>query len=302
MPLLPVTPPQLVPRHYGFDYVAVDGARNRVYAAHPSNSSLLVVDAASGKVLKSIHVGVVQGVAVNAHNGHVFTGDGIDQEVSEVDPSTGTVVRDVSVAGNVDALAYDAPLHRIYADEDDGTRVFVIDSLTMKVIGTVALPGHHPEYLAIDPQTHDVYQNIADRNEYVVIDPRTLQVKQTVATGSVRNNHPLQYDPTLQRIITGGDGNLALFDRHGKQIAFLHTGQKVDQCDLNIVTQQLACAGGGSLSTFAVSPNSITPLARQAISHHAHTTAIDAAADTLWTVWSDTGGEYVQGFRLPAKR
>jgi len=155
MPILPVTPPQPIVTSGGFDYVTVDSARRRVYAAHGGASQLLIVDANDGKVLGLVTVGEMHGVAVDPATGHVYTGEGGDtagaNAVSEVDPGAMQEVRRVAVGGHVDAIAYDPGLHRIYADEDDGTRIFVIDAKTFKQIGTIALPGHKPEYIQVNP-------------------------------------------------------------------------------------------------------------------------------------------------------
>ena len=134
MPLIPVAPPVTVPIYSGFDYVTVDAARRRVYAAHSASQALTIIDADSGAVVGQVRVGPLHGVAVDPENGHVFTGNGTDNSVSEVDPTTQKVVRSVDVSGAVDAIAYDAARKRIYADEDDGTHVYVIDATNMKLI------------------------------------------------------------------------------------------------------------------------------------------------------------------------
>jgi DNA-binding beta-propeller fold protein YncE len=61
-----------------FDYVAVDAARNRVYAAHTGSQTLLVVDGTSGSVLGQVNVGPMHGVAIDPADGSVYTGDGTD--------------------------------------------------------------------------------------------------------------------------------------------------------------------------------------------------------------------------------
>ena len=55
------TPPQPVPIFSGFDYVTVDAARGRVYAAHSASQALTIVDAATGKVLGQDTVGPLHG-------------------------------------------------------------------------------------------------------------------------------------------------------------------------------------------------------------------------------------------------
>lgn len=96
----------------------------------------------------------MHGVAVDPSNGHVFTGDGEANTVSAVDPVTMNVLRTVDVAATIDAIAYDPENRNIYAGEDGGTKVVVIDAATFKVRKTIIVPGHKPEYLAINPRTH----------------------------------------------------------------------------------------------------------------------------------------------------
>ncbi|HEY1868439.1 MAG TPA: hypothetical protein VGG70_09095, partial [Candidatus Cybelea sp.] len=186
MPIVPVTQAQPVTPGGGFDYVTVDAQRRRVYAAHGGGGGLLIADADSGKVLGIVKVGPMAGVAVDPATGHVFTGNGSARSVSEVDPQVQRVLRTVEVAGPVDAIAYDPALGRIYADEYDGTRIFVIDTKTFKQIATVTLPGHKPEYIQVDPQTHNVYQNIADDSaalsQIAIVDPKSLSVTRSIPT------------------------------------------------------------------------------------------------------------------------
>jgi hypothetical protein len=175
----------------GFDYVTGDARRHRIYAAHTGSNALLIVNADTG-AMTQVRVGPMHGVAVNPDNGHVYTGDGMARTVSEVDPQSAKVLAAADVDGTVDAIAYDPALHRIYADEDDGTHVYVVDTNSMKEVASLTVPGHKPEYLQVDPQTHEVYQNIADLSEIAVIDPTKLQVTRTIPTPVITNNHPLQ--------------------------------------------------------------------------------------------------------------
>ena len=128
MPIVPATVAQPVNPGGGFDYVAVDGARRRVYAAHGGAGGLLIADADTGNVIGIVSVGDMAGVAVNPANGHIFTGNGDNRSVSEVDPETQQILRTVPTSGPVDAIQYDPALDRIYADEDDGTKMWVIDA------------------------------------------------------------------------------------------------------------------------------------------------------------------------------
>ncbi len=289
LPALPVA----VPGGGGFDYVTVDAARRRVYAAHGGASSLLIVDADTGAVLKQVKVGPMSGLAVNAADGHVFTGDGDDKVVSEVDPVSGTEIHRVAVDGPVDAIAYDADLGRIYADEDDGTRIFVIDAKTFKQIGTVALPGHKPEYLAIDPKTHEVYQNIANLSEVAVVDPKSLTVTRIIATPELTSNHPLQYDPAYGQLLIGGtNGKLSVYSTAGQLLSTIDVPNRVDQCSLNATTHVLACAGGGMLTLIATDATGHASVLAQAVAEKGtHTVGVDAQSGAFWAPYGSRGGD-----------
>jgi DNA-binding beta-propeller fold protein YncE len=295
--LTAATPPQPVPIFSGFDYVTVDAQRRRVYAAHGGSKALLIADADSGKVLGQVRVGPMAGSAIDPATGHVFTGDGEGNSVSEVDPVAMTVLRSVGVTGPVDAIAYDPVLHRIYADEDDGTHVFVIDAKTMTLVKTILIPGHKPEYLAIDPKSHEVYQNISNLAEVAVIDPAALTVARTFPTPELVGNHPLQYDDAYQQIVVGGtNGVMSAYNRAGKKLGSL-TVPRFDQCDLDPTQHIIACAGSGGITRLQLHDGAApTIVDTTPVNAGAHTNAIDPATHAVFTVWSnrDGSGDFFQ--------
>lgn len=298
MPIVAVTQPVPVDPTGGFDYVTVDSARGKVYAAHPGGGGLLIADSDTGNQIAVVPVGPMAGLAVDPATGHVYTGNGAARSVSEVDPETQQILRTAIVDGPVDAIAYDPDLGRIYADEDDGTRVFVIDTKTFKKIATITVPGHKPEYIQLDPQTHNVYQNIATDSEIAVIDPKTLKVTRVLPTPQLKNNHPLQYDADHHVLIDGGENNvLAVYDRSGKLLHQVTMPTSVDQCSWEATHQWIACAGGGGITVYSFDGTSDPKLLdSQKIAQGVHTTAIDPRSGTIWVVWGDSGSAYIQGF------
>ena len=288
--LTPAAPPQAVPVFSGFDYVTVDPQRRRVYAAHGGSQRLLVVDADSGKIVGQVRVGPVRGVAFDPASGHVFTGGG-DNVVSEVDPAALKVVNHLDVGGSVDAIAYDPSNGRIYADEDDGARIFVVDAKTFKLIKTIAIPGHKPEYLALNPKTHELYQNIDSDSEIAVIDPNSMTVSRTIKTPEVKHNHPLQYDSQLDQIVIAGGGVMSAYAPSGAKLGELPVG-RFDQCDLDPTQHVLACAGDGGVTRFRLQKNGAPQLLdKTAIDPGVHTVAIDPVTHAVFVVWGDREGK-----------
>lgn len=299
MPIVAVTQPVPVSPGGGFDYMTVDSARGKVYAAHGGGGGLLIADADTGNVIGIVPVGPMHGVAVDPATGHVFTGNGDARSVSEVDPETQQILRTAIVDGPVDAIAYDPELGRIYADEDDGNRIFVIDTKTFKQIATVALPGHKPEYIQIDPETHDVYQNISTNDEIAVIDPKTLKVKRIIPTPQLVDNHPLQYDAVHHVLFAVGENNvLGVYDRSGKLLHQVKYPEHVDQCSWEPTHQWLACAGGGIVLFSYDGSSDPKLLDDQKIAPGVHNTTIDPRTGTIWVAWGNktSGAAYIQGF------
>lgn len=279
--------------------MTVDAQRKRVYGAHSGGGGLLVADADTGNVLGIVKVGKMSGVAVNPATGHVYTGNSDEKSISEVDPDAMTVLRTVVVGGPVDAIQYDPATDRIYADEDDGNRLFVIDVKSFKLIANVALPGHKPEYLQVDPKTHDVYQNIASDNEIAVVSGKTLKVTRVFKTPDITNNHPLQFDARDNVLLVGGENNvLGVYTPEGKELYKVAVPTHVDQCDWNESRGWLACAGGG-ITLFSFDGKSAPTL----LDHHpvnpgVHNVAIDDRTGTIWVDWGSRTSEdaFLQGF------
>ncbi|MDQ2681773.1 MAG: hypothetical protein M3Y21_12270, partial [Candidatus Eremiobacteraeota bacterium] len=240
------------------------------------------------------------GVAVNPENGHVFTGNGADRSLSEVDPVAMKELRSVDVAGPVDAIAFDSSLQRIYADEDDGTRIFVIDAKTFKQIGTIALPGHKPEYLAIDPKTHELYQNIANLSEVVVVDPKSLRVSRVIKTPEVTSNHPLQFDSIFDQVLVGGaNGKLSVYSSSGSLQHTIVVPEHIDQCSLDEQRHLLACAGSGKITLIKNDPKTGPAIVGQIdVARGMHTLAIDPKTGDIFAVWATQSGDLIQRFTI----
>ncbi|MFN2528428.1 MAG: YncE family protein [Candidatus Baltobacteraceae bacterium] len=301
MPLIAAAPPERVPLIGGFDYVIVDPARRRVYAAHRGNQSLMIVDADTGKLVGQVRVGPLAGVALNLRTGHVYTGNGNARSVSEIDPVTLKEVRSFGLPGPVDAIAYDPASGSIYADENDGTHIWIVDSKTFKQIGSIELPGHKPEYLAINAGKRELYQNIADISQVVIIDLRTNKVVRTLPTPLITDNHPLQYDPAFDHILVGGaNGMLGVYDSTGKLLSQLSMVQShVDQCSLDQERHLLACAGTSKITLIKDNQNSPPRIVGTIdVAQGLHTVAIDPKTGDIWGVWADDRGDWVQRFRL----
>lgn len=297
MPITPAAPPQRVQVFSGFDYVAVDELRHRAYAAHTASQRLLIVNAATGRVLSQVDVGPMHGVAVDPDSGMVFTGNGTDDTVSKVNPSTGQVVASAKVPGNIDAIVYDSSHHRIYADQDGGPSVYVIDGATMKPIGTITMPDDDLESPAVDPKTGVLYQSLAGSGGFAIVDPASLTVRKVVATPQLKSNHPLVFSVSANQVISGGiNGMLAAYAPDGTHIGDVAVQPHIDQCSTGSKGNLMACAGRGVVTVLALKAGAVPRVVGRIDTGHSrlHTVGIDEATNDIWVVYSDPRGDWVQ--------
>lgn len=301
MPLVVAAPPQPVAVYSGFDYVTVDEARRRVYAAHTRSDRLLVVDAASGSVTGQVDVGPMHGLAVDPPTGDVFTGNGTDDTLSKVDPVAMKVLTSVDLPGNIDAIAYDPARHRVYADQDGGGNVYVIDGETMKLLGTIAMPADDLESPSVNPNTGILYQNLANGGGFAMVDPASMKVVRVVKTPQLEDNHPLVFAMGANQVIVGGvNGTISAYTPDGTHVGDAPVQQHIDQCSTGSKGNLVVCAGKGIITVIGVkSGTSPTVLTSLNTGHTGlKTIGIDESTNDVWIVWSDAKGDWVQRYKF----
>lgn len=300
MPIIVAAPPQAVPAFSGFDYVAVDEAHHRAYAAHTPSKRLLIVDTTTGRVLGQVDVGPMHGLAVDERTGVIFTGNGTDQTISKIDPATMAVVTSTDVPGNIDAMAYDNARGRIYADQDGGGNVYVIDGATMKQIATIPMPADDLESPAVDQRTGTLYQNLANGGGYAIIDPASLKVVKVVKTPQLEKNHPLVYSQAAGQVIVGGiNGIISAYAPDGTHVGDAKVQPHIDQCSTGSQGRLIVCAGRGIVSLIRAESGMAPRVVGTLDTGHEslHTVGIDDSTGDIWVVYSDGRGDWVQKLR-----
>jgi hypothetical protein len=301
VPIAVAAPPQPVQIFSGFDYVTIDEARHRAYAAHTASKRLLIVDTTTGNVTGQVDVGPMHGSAVDPVTGYVFTGNGTDKSVSKVDPVAMKVISTVDVPGAIDAIAYNPANGRIYADEDGGGSVYVIDGKTMKLIATIAMPADDLESPAIDPKSGRLYQNLANGGGFAIVDPTTSSVITTIKTPQLEDNHPLVFSPSANQVIAGGaNGVLSAYTAGGELVGSTNVQPHIDQCGTGSKGDLIVCAGRGIVTVVAAKNGSGPQVVARLDTGHAglHTAGIDESTGDIWVVWGDAKGDWVQRLKF----
>jgi len=126
-----------------------------------TKGKVLVYDAATYALKNTIAVGKEPAEVTFSADGSVaFVANGADDNVMAINPGTKSVIATIAVGHNP-VGAWTGADGRMYADNEDGQSVSVIDVKTLKVIETIAL-GFMPGFAAYEPETKELW--VTDHN------------------------------------------------------------------------------------------------------------------------------------------
>jgi len=154
----------------GWDYIAFDNGM--LYASH--NDEVVVVNAGTKQLVAHIPAHGSHGTAIARKLGRGFISNGHSNTVTAFDLNTNTVIKEVKVGDDPDAIAFDSATNRVFAMNGHGESVTAVDASTLNVVGTIALKGS-PEFAVADGKGH-LYLNIEDKNETIEIDTKKLKI------------------------------------------------------------------------------------------------------------------------------
>jgi YVTN family beta-propeller protein len=239
-----------VPGDGGYDFVYLDEAAHRLYAAH--STEVAVVDTASQSV-----IGVIAGLA-GAHGisvvpgiGKGFITNGKSGTVTVFDPKTLKAAGEIKSTGkSPDALTYDPASRQLFVFNHGSGEVTVIDPGTNKVTTTLNVGG------ALEVGRADghgnVWVNVEDRKEIVRIDSKKMAVAGRYPLTPCEEPTGMAIDVKHSRLFVGcGNKMMAVVNAiSGKVVATLDIGPGVDGTEFDANTGDVfnACGKDGTLS------------------------------------------------------
>lgn len=163
-----------LPGDGGWDYLTVDEAGGRLFVSH--GTVVQVVDLKTGQLAGTVtETPGVHGIAISQDLNKAFISVGRNASVKVVDLKTLALIEEVKVTGeNPDAIMYDQFSKKVFVFNGRTSNATVLDAVTNKVIGTIALEGK-PEFPATDGKGN-IYVNIEDKSLISVIDASSLKV------------------------------------------------------------------------------------------------------------------------------
>src|ERR1700678_336196 len=202
----------------GWDYLTSDAHAHRLYVTHGPRVDVL--DSDSGKVVGSI-TGLkgTHGVALDDAGKYGYVSDGGANVVVVFDRNTFATVASIPAGTNPDGIVFEPVTKTVWAFNGKSQNVSVIDTSTLKIIATVALPGK-PEFPQADG-TGQIFDNIEDKNEIVRLDARAPKITATWPLAGLESPSGMAIDRVGHRLFSVCDGQkMAVVDYDtGKVIA-----------------------------------------------------------------------------------
>jgi DNA-binding beta-propeller fold protein YncE len=294
---LPVPQPAIrIPRVVGaFDYMLVDDAKRRLLIAHTSSRSLAIFDLRTGTLERQIYlVGFPHGVAIDLRRDLYLVGTSGEPQVVEVDRRSLTIAHVVRMPGSIDAVVLDTHRDRLYADEDNGQRMWLVDSAG-HIAATINTP-QDSDAAAYDPASDLLYQNFTTINSTLVLDPLHNRIVKRWSTLPATRPHGLAVDEKLHVLYAAGtNGWLSVINLDsGAVIATARMASNVDQIALDAKRRRLYCASGdGFVSALDVTSRTPALLANIRVPAGAHTLAVDPTMGDVWIAYGTERDDFI---------
>lgn len=213
----------------GWDYLAVDTARNRLYVSHAAQVE--VIDLARDTVIGVIpNTPGVHGIAIAYDLGRGYASGGRDSSVTIFDLGTLAVIKRVNVgARNPDAIGYDPVSHRVFTFNGGSANATAIDGASGEVLGMIPLGGK-PEFWAADGKGR-MWVNNEDKDILVLFDSKTPMVVTELPLPRCRRPTGLGFDAKRGLLfpVCNLSATMLVVDAGtGRILATLSIGQGVD--------------------------------------------------------------------------
>ena len=267
-----------------FDYTSLDPGANKLYIAHMDAGQLLVFDAKTRRVIKTIAAPGVHGVIVIPQIHRVFASATDAREMLTIDSRSGHVIRSAPAGDYPDGLVYDPIEHRVFVSDESGGIEAVFDESGHR-IGTVALGGEAGN-VQYDSVSGHILAAVQTRNEVAVIDPKTERVIRRVALPGCDHSHGLFVDASRRLAFVACDGNARLLTldlTHLKVTGNASVGGSPDVLAFDTGLRRLYVSSEvGDVAVFGERGRTLVKLGQAILAPYAHTVAVDSRTHLVY--------------------
>jgi DNA-binding beta-propeller fold protein YncE len=294
---LSAQPPIVVPGGSGsFDFMNVDNKNRLAFACQPGKSALTVINLDSGDV-KSVPLGAAcNGVSTDPAGKKLYAA-GSGNTLVQIDMNTWSKTASLDLGGPGDSVVYDSKNGVVYVDNDDGTKLWVVDPATMKITSSIAIK-EAPEVMALDTRRGKIFQNIKSTNTLQVIDIKSKAVVAEYTLGDLTSPHGLAEDRRAGKLFSvGKNGKLVILDADsGKVLTTLDVVKNSDQIAYDARLKRLYIPGSGVIQTVQITDAGASVIDSEPAPAGCHSVTIDPKTHNVWVAYKDAAGSYVMKF------
>lgn len=282
-----------------FDYEWLDAANRRLYIAHLGDSSLVVFDLDTRKVLHEVpHLPSVHGVVAAPALHLVFATATAQKTLALIDDQTFDVKARVPAGEYPNGLAFDPASARVFVSNNQGAGVAVVDVKTAKPLSSLEIGGGagNTQY---DADSGHILAAVHGGGYLADIDPVKPSVAGRIALDHIRTCHGLYVVSTLRlafAVCHAKSPVLAVVDlRTRRQTQALPLPSDIDVLAFDPDLQRLyAASETGAVAVFSVAADrTVAELGRGVLAPHAHSVAVDPTTHRVYFPLENIDGKPV---------
>jgi DNA-binding beta-propeller fold protein YncE len=247
----------------GFDHLAYDSARKRVFVAAEDNGTVEVID-----LVKAAGIASISGfqnphsILLRPGSSTILVTDSGPEASALISSDALKKIGQLKLALGANCILFDSQHNRVYVTAG-GDRVHQATSIlqsinpdTGEIAKSVTVSALHLQPMALDSATNRLFVNFADQNAVGIFNADNLQLVSTWKIPGCRKNSPIVFDGEHHRlfIVCGDPGVLFVLDSDSGSVkASIRTPPDPDDIDLDASTNRLFIPGDGSLNLYDVS-------------------------------------------------
>lgn len=298
-PHLTAQAPIVVPGGAGhFDFMNVDAKNRMVFACHPEKSTFTVVNLETGAVKEVDATTAVNGIDADSKGKRVFAA-GPGKTLVEFDMTNWSKVASLPLDGPGDSVVFDSKNNVVYVDNDDGTKLWVVDPTTMKIVSTIEIK-EAPEVMVLDTKRKRLFQNIKTTNTLQVIDTENRKVVGEYTLGELTSPHGLAMDKKAGKLFAvGKNGKLVILEADsGKILSTLDVTKSSDQIAYDKDLKRLYIPGSGTMNVVQIKDDGAEIIGSIPVPSGCHSVTVDSTSHDVWVAYADKKDSYVMKFAV----
>lgn len=282
-----------------FDYAWLDAANRRLYIAHLGDSSLVVFDLDTRKLIHEVpHLPSVHGVVAAPALHLVFATATAQKTLALIDDRTFDVKARVPAGEYPNGLAFDPSTGRVFVSNNQGAGVAVIDVKTAAALPSLDIGGGAGN-TQLDADSGHILAAVHGGGYLADIDPAKPEVAARIVLDHVSTCHGLYVASTLRlafAVCHGKGPVLAVVDlRARRQIQALPLPGDIDVLAFDASLSRLyAASETGMVAVFTVAADrKVAELGRGVLAPHAHSVATDPTTHRVYFPLENVDGHPV---------